>query len=249
VNLGTTLAGFYPFTVVVINYRLSSDSGGNAVHPDHINDVAAAFAWVKKNISPYGDGSSLYLFGQSAGAHLVSLLATDGRYLQNAGCSVADIKGVISMSGTYDLPDLVQYPDNPLDLEEQDVLMYKKIMLDAFGGWSDETLTDPSPTTHINGSQPPFLVAYTYNDLPGFPREAEDFVRAVRGLSPAPEISLRKIEFSDYSDTVWQAAVDMAAQEPAMSGYAGHYAEVMPINPQEPDSYVTRLVADFIRSH
>ncbi len=246
-DLGTTLAGIYHFTTVIINYRLSSDDGGNAIHPDHINDVATAFTWVKNNISEYGDSSSIYIFGQSAGAHLVSLLATDGKYLQNKGCSTSDIKGVISMSAMYNLPAFVQYPDNPLGLDRMDVMMYKKIMLDAFGSLSEDVLSDASPVNHISSSQPPFLVIYTYKDLPGFALDAENFVKAVKALPDAPEISLRKIEFSDYSNEEWKTAQELASAEPAMADYVGHYAEVMPINPKEQDNYVTRMVVDFIR--
>ncbi len=248
-DLGNTLAGIYHLTVVIINYRLSNDEDGNAVHPDHVEDVASAFSWVKANISPYGSSDAIYLFGQSAGAHLVSLLATDDKYIKAAGCSISDIRGVISMSGVYNLPDFVKYPGNPLELDKQSIVMYKKLMADAFGGWDEAQLSDPSPVTHINPSRPPFLVIYTYNDLPGFSQDAENFAKAVRALSPAPEIVLRKIEFSDYSDSVWQAAEDLASQEPAMAEYVGHYAEVMEINPHEQDNYVTRLIVDFIRGH
>ncbi len=247
--LGNTLAGFYGFTVVAVNYRLSTEEGGNAVHPDHIEDVAAAFAWIKKNISPYGDAGKIFLFGQSAGAHLVSLLATDRTWLNGVGYDLSDIRGVVSMSAAFYLPDLAAYPSNPLGLSADEVLMFKKLMQDAFGGWTDAELIGPSPQTHINANQPPFLVIYTYNDLCGFEPEAENFVRAVRALSPAPEISLRAIEFSDYSDEVWSAATTQAALEPAMADYVGHWAEVIAINPNEPAGYIPRLVVEFFQSH
>jgi len=106
-ELATTFVRYYGFTVVVINYRLSDSSAGNAVFPDHIEDVSDAFVWVKKNISTYnGDPGQVFLFGQSAGAHLVSLLATNSDYLPK-GYSFSNIKGVISMSGVYNLMDLV----------------------------------------------------------------------------------------------------------------------------------------------
>lgn len=248
-ELGNTLAGFYGFTVVVVNYRLSSDEGGNAVHPDHIKDVAAAFSWIKKNISQYGDPNQLYLFGQSAGAHLVSLLATDKKWLNAVGYQLSDIKGVVSMSGVYDLPDLVAYPSNPLGLTAEEVLMFKALTQAAFGGWSDDKLVDPSPQTHINANQPPFLVIYTYNDISGFKPEAENFVKAVRALNPAPEISLRALEFSDYTDEVWEIAKTQAATEPALSAFVGHWAEVVAINTSEPRGYIPRLVVEFFQSH
>ncbi len=248
-ELGRTLAGFYSFTVVVVNYRLSNDEDGNAVHPDHINDVAHAFQWVKSNIAPYGCPDKIYLFGQSAGGHLVSLLATDPQYLAAVGCSVADIRAVLSMSGAYDLPDMVTYPDNPLGLTADEVLMYKKIMQDAFGGWSDAFLSDPSPDRHIHSGQPPFLVVYTYNDLAGFHQEAENFALSVQQLDPPPEIALRGIERSDYSDIVWSTAADMASSQTGMSEYVGHYAEVVAINTNEPNGYITRMVVDFFLRH
>jgi len=243
--LGNTLAGYHDFTVVVTNYSLSSDEGGNAFHPDHIKDVAHAFAWIKSNINP----SKLYLFGQSAGAHLASLLATDATYLNSVGYAPSDITAVISMSGAYYLPDSVAVPDNPLGLTVEQTLMFKKIMQDAFGGWSDAELVAPSPQVHINSSQPPFLVICTYNDLPGFRQSAENFVKAVKELDPAPEISLRGIEFSDYTDDVWQSATEMAAKEPTMAQYVGHWAEVIAINPEEPDGYITKLIVEFLQSH
>lgn len=248
-SLGNTLAGYHDFTVVVANYMLSNDEGGNAIHPDHITDVAKAFAWVKKNISSYGNSSRIYLFGQSAGAHLVSLLATDATYLNSVGYSTSEIKAVISMSGTYYLPDFVALPDNPLGLTAEEIVMYKAIMQGAFGGWSDDQLISPSPQVHISSSQPPFLVIYTYNDLPGFRQSAENFVKAVKELDPAPEISLRGIEFSDYTDDVWKSATEMAANEPTMAQYVGHWAEVIAINPEEPAGYVTKLIVEFLQSH
>lgn len=248
-TLGNTLAGFHDFTVAVINYRLSNDEGGNALHPDHIKDVATAFAWLKKNIGSRGDPNKMYLFGQSAGAHLASLLATDETWLNAVGYAPSDIRAVISMSGAYFLPDLVTYPSNPLGLTADEVLMYKKLMQDAFGGWADADLTDPSPQMHISSDQPPFLVIYTYNDLPGFALEAENFVKAVRALNPMPEISLRAIEFSDYTDDVWRIAAAQAANEPTMAEFVGHWAEVIAINPNEPDGYVTKLVVEFFQSH
>src|SRR5205809_2087088 len=67
---------------VVTNYRLSP----KVIHPEHIKDVARAFAWTVKNISKYGgDPTSLFLCGHSAGGHLVSLLATDRSYLKAEG--------------------------------------------------------------------------------------------------------------------------------------------------------------------
>src|SRR5262245_21362401 len=57
--------------VVMPNYRLSPA----VKHPEHVKDVARAFAWTRKNIAAYGgDPDRIILAGHSAGGHLVSLL-------------------------------------------------------------------------------------------------------------------------------------------------------------------------------
>src|SRR5205085_8307946 len=62
---------------VLPNYRLSP----GVKHPEHIKDLARAFAWTRRHIAEYGGrADQLFLMGHSAGGHLVSLLATDEQY-------------------------------------------------------------------------------------------------------------------------------------------------------------------------
>ncbi len=251
-ELATTFVKYYGFTVVVTNYRLSNSSDGDAVHPDHVNDVASAFAWVKQNVSRYGgDPSKVFLFGQSAGAHLVSLLATNQKYLPQ-GYTQASISGVISMSGVYELSDLVAYPNNPLGLTEKEVVMYKKLVLNAFGTYSDETvLNDGSPQEHITTSLPHFLVLFAEDDMPGFPQEALNFVDEIRNVLPndPDRAVIRFVSRADISEESWDAAATMASSSEAMADYVGHYAEVFTINQHEYNGRITSMVADFVNSH
>lgn len=95
--------------VVAVNYRLSPD----VVHPAHVQDVAAAIAWVKQHIQSYGGNKDrIYLLGHSAGAHLVALVATDPQYLQAYGLHPADaLAGVFPIdSASYDLVDSSDEP-------------------------------------------------------------------------------------------------------------------------------------------
>jgi len=47
-------------------------------HPAHIQDAAAAFAWVKRHIADYGGNpDQVFVIGHSAGAYLAVLLALD----------------------------------------------------------------------------------------------------------------------------------------------------------------------------
>ena len=58
-----------------------------------------AFAWTRRNIGRYGGRTDqVFACGHSAGGHLVSLLATDERYLKAEGLSDKDIRGVVSVS-------------------------------------------------------------------------------------------------------------------------------------------------------
>ena len=251
-ELATTFVKYYGFTVVVINYTLYDSSSSGPAYPDNIKDVSSAFAWVKKNISRYGgDPKKVFIFGQSAGGHLVSLFATNPKYLP-AGYSFSDIAGVVSMSGAYELTDMVKYPNNPLGLDEDEVLMYKKIVFDAFGTYNDETvLNDGSPQEHITTSLPPFLVLFAEDDMPGFPNEALHFVDAIRNVLPndPQRAEIHFVSRSDISEQSWEAGKELASQEEVMSDYVGHYAEVVTINQHEYNGRITSMIADFINDH
>ncbi len=286
-DLADSLTGLHGLTTVVVNYRLTDAEHDNAAegetvveHPDHVRDVAAAFSWIKRNIAPFGDPAQVYVFGQSAGAHLVSLMATDRRYLSAlpcatkpaVNCALFDIRGVIAMSGAYDLPALADQPNEPgLDglLTTAVEYGFQGTLSTVFG--SDERVWwNASPIHHINPDQPPFLILYSYADMPGFARQAHDFSVAVKRMweandpeQAADQVQLRRLERIDYSRPVWAAALCRSAGgdltdddgctrddpvEPDIV-FTGHYAEVVAINPQEPENTPTRLVVDFIAAH
>ena len=138
----------------IINYRLT-DKAGTIKHPDHIHDVAKAFAWVKENCGKYGGNKDkLFVCGHSAGGHLVALLATDESYLKAEKCTQKDIRGVIALSGVYTITPLV--------------------LSDVFGK-DAEVCKAASPTSHVKANDPPFLIAYGNKDIPFLDIMAEDF--------------------------------------------------------------------------
>jgi acetyl esterase/lipase len=248
-SLATVFCKYYNMTVVVINYRLSDSTQGNAVHPDHIKDVAAAFRWVKQNIGPYGGNKDyIYLFGQSAGAHLAALLATDSQYLTEVGCSTQDIKGLIAMSGVYELSNLVTLPANPLGLSVTDVMMYRVMVQNAFGSTDTSVINPASPVLHLSSSLPPIMIIHTELDMPGFSVENENFYTLVKGFNSVPA-QIYKLYQTDYSPETWQTATAMAAAEPAVSEYIGHYAEVVAINEPDRQKAPTSWIVNFINQH
>src|SRR5262249_28160715 len=79
----------------VPNYRLSP----GVRHPEHIKDVARAFAWTCQHAKEYGgDREQIFVGGHSAGGHLAALLATDETYLKQVKRSLKDIRGVVAVS-------------------------------------------------------------------------------------------------------------------------------------------------------
>ena len=115
------------YGVVMPNYRLSPE----VRHPAHITDVARAVAWTRACINEYGgDPERLYLAGHSAGGHLVSLLTTDEKYLAAEGLRPDILKGVLAVSGVYDLPparqDVVLGGDTPLSFQLRQVAFLRR---------------------------------------------------------------------------------------------------------------------------
>ena len=69
-------------------------------------DVATATVWLGDHTAKYGgDPERIFLMGHSAGAHLVSLVGTNGTLLERAGGSLEDLRGVISLdTAMYNVP-------------------------------------------------------------------------------------------------------------------------------------------------
>jgi acetyl esterase/lipase len=168
---------------VVINYRLSP----GVKHPEHIKDVARAFAWTHKNIGKYGGrADQIFVTGHSAGAHLAALLATDETYLKAHGLSLRDIKGVIPMSGVYVIRDLplsfgfnVQ-PPGPGALMVAGNLALRLNPARIVFGDDPKVLKDASPLTHVNPRCPPFLIVYGDCDFPTCDGMSEQLCKALK---------------------------------------------------------------------
>ena len=88
--------------------------------------------------------------------------------------------------------------------------------------------------------------------LPEFPQDAENFVLTAKEIDNDLDITRMKIEFADYSENVWNAALKIIRESGywfLLKDYAGHYAEIIAINHHEPFGRVTRMVTDFIRKY
>ena len=152
----------------VISYRLSP----GVQHPEHVKDVARAFAWTHKHIADYGGrADELFVCGHSAGGHLISLLATDESYLKAEGLSLRDVRGAMPISGVYSIPD--------------------GLFNEAFG--KDPAVRKAAgPINHVHEGCPPFLILYADRDYPFCDAASAAFCRALKAKKvPAETVKMK----------------------------------------------------------
>ncbi len=100
-KIGLLFAAFFLVVYAIVKMALISTMD-EKTHPVHVQDVAMSIKFVHDNISKYGgDGENLFLLGHSSGAHLVSLVSLNPRFLNTLNVPLTIIKGVISISGPY----------------------------------------------------------------------------------------------------------------------------------------------------
>ncbi len=175
------------FVVIATNYRLSPD----VKHPAHVEDVAKALAWVFANPTIHGgDVTKVSLVGHSAGAHLVTLLATDSElWGKTDGPKASDrssVCGVVGLCGVYRIPAGNQIKN----LAEQIGLARQIAGITGPGGKTfnpfkiafgeDEAICrNASPVNHAKKGLPPFLLLVAERDLPGLGFMAGEFEGAL----------------------------------------------------------------------
>ncbi len=173
--------------VAVINYRLSP----GVKHPEHVKDVARAFAWLHKNVARYGGRPDrLFVCGHSAGGHLVSLLATDEAYLRAVGLSTKNVRGAIPISGVYNVPNG---------------------FLPTVFGKGPEAGKNASPINFARAGLPPFLILWGDGDFPTCGKApSEAFAKALRDKGNKTVQALEFAETNHYSIIVNAARPDSA---------------------------------------
>ncbi|MFY7958799.1 MAG: alpha/beta hydrolase [Elsteraceae bacterium] len=101
------------YVVVTPDYRLYPD----VRFPGFVEDGAAAVVWTQRNIAAEGgDPNRIILIGHSAGAHLVSMLHADRRFLDDAGFrrpadGSSGLAATIGMAGPYNYTPQGWYRD------------------------------------------------------------------------------------------------------------------------------------------
>lgn len=147
--------------VVSANYRLSP----GVMHPAHVEDAAAATAWVKKNIAQYGgDPAQLYVSGHSAGAYLATLLALDPAHLGAHEIGLDEIRGAIPISPFLYVEETAK---------ERPTSIWGEVPLDWLAA---------SVTPHIAADKPPMLLIYADGDDPWRRAQNEKLARELTNV-------------------------------------------------------------------
>lgn len=184
------------YLTVVTSYRLSPQVS----HPAHIQDVAAAFAWVKRNIRQRGgDPDRIIVIGHSAGAYLAALLATDPRYLAAHKLSPGDINGIVPVSGFFWVEKPGVAPDRP-----------KVVWGAERAGW-----VEASPARYLRADLPPVLLLYTDGDEEWRQGQNRDMAAALRSAGHA-DVTVREIKGRTHM-SVWTKMLDGESEETSSS--------------------------------
>lgn len=146
-------------------YSLLPDRRKDEEEQQHVHDVTRAMVYVLKM---NGD-RPFYVAGNSAGGHLVSLIATCPKYLERYGVSPHDeISGVCSVSGVY----------SDVHVRE-DYIGGNTLIRSAFGLSRD--LRESFPIYSASYTVPPFLLLNAEHDY-GLQAQTRDFCAALRGV-------------------------------------------------------------------
>lgn len=153
--------GFFAMT---IDYRLVPASPAPAPY----QDLLCAVRWMHAHADRYGvDPDRIYLIGNSAGGHLVSLIATlgDGPYEKTGGWDDArsDVRAVISAAAPYEL----------------NTLSWGTLWA-PIDGDAAEQRTIASPIHQITAATKPILIIHSDDDRSVPVQQAHDMVAAMQ---------------------------------------------------------------------
>lgn len=144
--------------VVSANYRFSP----KVTFPAYVEDAAAAVAWAKKHMGEHGaDPQRLFVGGHSAGGYIAFMVGLDERHLKKEGVSLADVAGIIPVSGQT----MTHYTVR----EERGIGKHTVV--------ADEA----APVYHIRKDTPPLLVIYADKDMTARAAENEFFIETMKG--------------------------------------------------------------------
>jgi acetyl esterase/lipase len=163
--------------VVSANYRLSPAFS----HPIHLQDAAAAFAWVVAHIGDFGgDPGRVFVSGHSAGAYLAAMLALDASLLEAHGLRADVIAGAIAISPFLYVEQTAK--DRPKSVWGEDPAAWLAA----------------SVTPHIGAGKGPMLLIYADGDDDWRRAQNERFAEAMQ-TAGSRAITARQVSGRDHT--------------------------------------------------
>lgn len=181
-------------SLAVVGYSLCP-----AVSVEHIvRQMRAAHAWLWRHAGRYGaDASNLHVSGHSAGGHLAAMMAACDWPRHESGLPTGLVKGVLALSGLYDLTPLLRTRINAdLRLDENAARLL-------------------SPVAREPAHAVPVFTAVGADETAEFHRQArllaQRWPRCVVGAVPAPGCNHFTIldALADPASRLFRAALDM----------------------------------------
>lgn len=198
------------FVFVAVNYRLLPEANPR----QQAEDVARALAYVQTHAADWAaDGNNILLMGHSAGAHLVSLLASDRR-LQQAHALRPWAGSIVLDSAALDVVSL---------MKKRHLRLYDE----AFGA-------DPafwpqlSPLQQLQAETPPFLLVCSQTRRDDSCAQALRFAKAVARAGGQAHVQAEALSHADINAMLGQDNAYTREIEHFMSGLGAAFADRLP---------------------
>ncbi|MFN0163222.1 MAG: alpha/beta hydrolase fold domain-containing protein [Burkholderiales bacterium] len=173
------------YAVFAPTYRLSSAEAKS--FPECFHDVRAAVQWIKGNAASLGlDAERIALMGDSAGGHLVSLVALAGDDARFKDGNAGDAHGALStrvkaVIPIYGVLDLMAQWRHDLTARTRDPITEKLLGVSAID--DKRAYFDASPLSYVSGrdNSTAFLVVWgTHDDIVDCATQSEAFLEALK---------------------------------------------------------------------
>lgn len=148
---------------VSIRYRLS----GVAHFPAGVHDCKTAIRWVRAHAERYGvDPERIGAFGQSAGGHLVALLATSGGddYLEGNGPYGQHPSTVQAVVDHYGPTDFFRMNDQPGKIDHDAAHSPESLWVGGPIAEHPDKVRRANPISYVDAQDPPVLMIHGEND-------------------------------------------------------------------------------------
>lgn len=185
---------------ITVSYRFAPRSH----FPAQLEDVKCAVRWLRAHAKEYHvDPARIMAFGDSAGAHLATLLGVTSGQPQWEGLGghaeqSSAVCAVVGIAGAYDLPHGYQ---NSVHQYPQEGAAVRNLMEICMGGKPQqipERYRDASPISHIKHDSPPMMLVHGTADRLVPIEQSERFAEKLRAAGV--EVELLRIEGGTHGD-------------------------------------------------